>query len=262
MNLSALRHSKEALYRTVALVAGGLIWLLLLLGTVGSILLFLVFAGISLFITERIFQAQLFGHTVRVTEKQFPEIYAIVQKCAGDMGLKTVPQVFVVNSNGLINAIAIRFLSTRYVILYSHLVDVMDAKKLSMVVAHELAHHAAGHTNFFVNLVMGPSYFVPFLGAAYSRARELTADRIAAAWLRDLEASKAALVALACGSIKYASQVDVAAFREQEASVPPIIGFLVNLFATHPRTTRRVIELDDFFRDSPHYMGPQSQAAE
>lgn len=262
MNLSELRHGKEKLYRTIALVIGGLIWLGLVLGTVGTVLLFLIPIAISLFIAERVFQVGLFGDAVRVTEKQFPEIHAIVRQCAADMGLAKVPQVFVVNSNGIVNAVAIKFLSTRYVMLYSHLVDVLDAKKLGMIIAHELAHHAAGHTAFFVNLILKPSYFVPFLGAAYSRACELTADRIAAAWLRDLPASKSALVALACGSMRFTSRVDVEAFREQESMVPPIIGFLVNLFATHPRTTRRVIELEEFFRDSIGYSAPESRAAE
>lgn len=262
MNLSELRHGKEKLYRTIALVIGGLIWVGLLLGTMGTILLFLLPVAISLFIAERVFRVALFGDSVRVSEKQFPEIQTIVRQCAGDMGLQQVPQVFVVNSSGIVNAVAIKFLKTRYVMLYSHLVDVMDAKKLGMIIAHELAHHAAGHTNFLINLILKPSYFVPFLGAAYSRACELTADRIAAAWLRDPDASKSALVALACGSMRFTPRVDVTAFREQEALVPPIIGFLVNLFATHPRTTRRVIEIDEFFRDSIGFATPERRAAE
>jgi Zn-dependent protease with chaperone function len=262
MNLSELRHGKEKLYRTIALVIGGLIWLGLLLGTVGTILLFLIPVAIVLLIAERVFRVALFGDSVRVSSNQFPEIHAILRQCAGDMGLQQIPQVFVVNSNGIVNAVAIKFLRTRYVMLYSHLVDVMDAKKLGMIIAHELAHHAAGHTNFLINLILKPSYLVPFLGAAYSRACELTADRIAAAWLRDLEASKSALVAIACGSMRLTPRVNVSEFREQEALVPPIIGFLVNLFATHPRTTRRIIEIDEFFRDSLGHAAPVSQAAQ
>lgn len=262
MNLNELRHGKEKLYRTLALVIGGLIWLAVLLGTLGSVLLFLIPVAIGLFIMERVFRVVLFGETVRVSEKQFPEVHAIVRQCANDMGLDKVPQVFVVDSGGLANALAIKFLKTRYVILYSHLVDMMDARKLGMVIGHELAHHAAGHVNFWIDLIMKPAYFVPFLGSAYSRACELTADRIAAAWLRDPDSSKSALVALACGSSRFTPRINIDAFREQEGMVPPVIGFLYNIFATHPRMTRRIIELDEYFRDSVAYPHATPQAAQ
>jgi len=94
------------------------------------------------------------------------------------------------------------------------------------VIAHELAHHAAGHTAFWRNLLIKPAFFIPFLGAAYSRACELTADRVAAAWLRDPAASKSALILLASGSLRFRKQVDLQAFREQERLVPPFFGWL------------------------------------
>ncbi len=261
MDIGSLRHGKEKLYRTISMVVGGLIWLLMLIGTMGTILFALIPLAIGLWIMERLMRVVLFGEAVRVSDKQFPEIQAIVRQCASDMKLDKVPQVFVVNSGGIANALAIKLLRTRYVILYSNLVDLLDSKQMGMVIAHELAHHAAGHTSFWIDLLMKPAYFVPFLGAAYSRSCELTADRIAAAWLQDLQSSRVALVALACGSQRFTPRLDINAFREQESMVPAVFGFLLNLFATHPRMTRRIIELEEFFQESITY-APVPQPAQ
>lgn len=259
MKLGSLRHNKEEIYGTIAMVVGGLFWLMLLFGTSGGILFTIIPLAITLFIADQVFRVVIFGDAVRVSERQFSDINGLVRQCASDMGLDRVPHVFVVNSAGMANALAVKFLSTRYVILYSQLIDLMDAKKMGMVVAHELAHHAAGHVNFWKKLLMVPAHFVPFLGAAYSRACELTADRIAASWLRDHEASKSALLALACGSMRLSQNLNIEAFREQEAMVPPIIGFIYNLFSPHPRMTSRIIELDEFFRDSVGYSHTSAQ---
>ncbi len=196
----------------------------------------------------------LFGSAVRVSSTQLPHIDQMLRKCAADMKLTELPTTFVVGSNGAVNALAVRFLRARYVILYSELVDLLPERQLSMVIAHEVAHHAAGHINFWKSLLMKPAIFVPFLGAAYSRACELTADRIAAVWVGDAEASKAALVAIACGSARMAPQVNTQAFREQEAMVPAFFGFLMKLFSTHPRMTRRVIEIEDYFQRAPSHL--------
>lgn len=250
MNVASLRHEKEKIYRLISIIIGALIWLGILLGTFGTVIMFLIPMAISLFIAERMMRVVLFGHALRVSENQLPEVYAIVKQCAQDMSLQQIPTVFVVDSGGLANALAVKFLRTRYVILYSHLLDMLDQKQIAMIIGHELAHHAAGHTGFWLNLLMMPSLVVPFLGGAYSRARELTADRIGAAWVSDPEASKLALVALSCGSLRFTPRLQINAFREQENQVPAIFGFLMNLYATHPRTTKRIIELDEFFRQA------------
>lgn len=251
MDIGALRHPKETAYGIIAMIFGGLVWAGLVIGTFGLFLLFLIPVAIVFFIAERFMRAALFGNSVLVTEKQFPDVHSIVQGCTKDYGLIAPPTVFVVNSAGTTNALAIKFLKKQYVLLYSETVDLMaasgDAGKLKMIIGHELAHHAAGHVNFFKNLLLKPAFFVPFLGAAYSRACELSADRISSAWVGDEKSCKGALVDMACGSDKLSAGINLDAFKEQEALVPPIIGFLHELFATHPRMTRRVIEIERYF---------------
>jgi Zn-dependent protease with chaperone function len=81
------------------------------------------------------------------------EIYEIALEMAQEMGIGKVPDIFIVNSEGRFNALAIRFIGRAFVILYANLVDPMlkrnAIKELHTVVAHDLAHHAAGHVTIF-----------------------------------------------------------------------------------------------------------------
>ena len=60
------------------------------------------------------------------------------------------------------------------------------------------------------------------------------------------EFAKKALIGLASGSEKLSPNLDTDAFVRQEAEIPGFFGFVNELYSTHPRTTKRVIELDKF----------------
>lgn len=254
MNINILRHPKENLYRTICMVVGGLAWIGLLVVTIFSILLFLVPIVIAVWIVEKFFQAFVYGNSVMVSESQYEKIYAMVENTAKDLQLSHVPTTFVVNSNGMINAVAIKFLSKRYVLLFSSLVDILwndeNQDRLNVIIAHELAHHAAGHMNFWVNLLMKPAMFIPFLGSAYSRSCELTADRIAASYINNESACVDSLVALASGSRDFVSQTNKEAFIHQETMVPGFFGFLQEILSSHPRMTKRIIAVNQFYKSN------------
>lgn len=248
--MNALRHPKESGYFLLAAVIGGGLWLAILLGTFGLALLWLLFTGLSLWIVGQLYRAALFGNAVKVSERQYPQVHAMMREACARVGLAPAPDCFLVNGQGAINAAAVRFLSGRYVLLMSDLVDLMLKRgaedELRMVVGHEVAHHAAGHTGVWRRLVVMPAMFVPFLGAAHSRACELTADRIGGALTDNAPATLRALVSLAAGSESLASDTDIGEFANQDYSVPPIAGFVHELYSTHPRMTRRVLELSAF----------------
>lgn len=251
MDIGQLRHPKEALYRVICMGVGGIIWLLALLGTGFTILLMLLPIALTLWLVEKFFQASLYGNGVHVNHQQYAELDAISSEVAATLGITTKPDLFVINADGMVNALAVKFLSGKYVLLFSSLVDLLweegkDKNKLRTVVAHELAHHAAGHTNFWIDLLVKPAMFVPFLGAAYSRACELTADRIAARVVEDAEASIASLITLSSGSRVLIEQTNIQAFINQEHEVPGFFGLMQELISSHPRMTRRVIEMDKY----------------
>lgn len=264
MNISALRHPKEKLYRLVCMIVGGLIWASLILGSVGSILVILIPMALVLWIAERFFRATVFGNSVMVNHDQYADLNKAIQEIAVKQGVQNIPLTFIVNAQGLTNALAIKFLSGKYILLFSDLVDLLwetkDRARLEMIIAHELAHHAAGHVNFWVNLLIKPAMFIPFLGAAYSRACELTADRIAASCIEDRQKAVEALVTLASGSRSLISQTNTAAFVQQEVRMPTFFGFIQEILSSHPRMTKRIIAINAFY-DSKPTVAVVSQAA-
>ena len=258
--LRPLRHGKERLYGTLVMIVGTLVWLSVaaivanIVVQGGSVAQFVVFVvefllfGLFGYIARLFYRAHLFGHAVLIGERQFPHLHDSLKIGAERLGLPVVPQAFLYNSHGLMNAFATRIAGTRMVLLTSALVDVQDPAQVDFVIGHELGHHAAGHLSFWKNMLKLPGNLVPFLGQAYHRSRELTADRMGAYCVGSFEASRGALHMLACGSARLNASMDADAFSAQEDMVPPITGFLLHAVSGYPRLTRRVNEVEHYFR--------------
>lgn len=246
--VSSLRHPKEEAFFILGAVVGGIAWLLI----IWLVILFFWLAipiAIFLWILDQSFRAKLLGNSIRVSHEQYPEIYEIVDSHSKAVNLKKPPSVFIVNSQGAINAFAVKFLKDKYIILFSDLVDLMLAhgstKELSSIIGHEIGHHAAGHTAWWKQILLKPAMILPFFGAAYSRACELTADRIALYLCGDKDATHRGLIALACGSKLLGPKTSVEAFKQQENLLSPVFAFFHDLYSSHPRITKRVLALED-----------------
>ena len=88
-------------------------------------------------------------------------------------------------------------------------------------------------------------HLVPFLMSAYSRSREYSCDSIGAYLSNDLAASRGALQMLGCGCRRLNGSMNCEAFMAQEDLVPPVFGFLTEIFRSHPRLTRRVAAIKE-----------------
>lgn len=122
------------------------------------------------------------GNGVKVNAQQFPKIDDVVTKQAEKLGLSSKPSVFILQSGGVLNAFAARFVGSNYIVLFSDLVEAAlesDPTVLDFVIAHELGHLKRRHMQ--KRLWTLPASAIPFLGAAYSRACEYTCDNIGAA---------------------------------------------------------------------------------
>lgn len=249
VNVSSLRHPKEQMYFGMAAATGGSIWLIILLLSGGSLLVIFLFGALFAWLAQQFFKATVFGNAVRVSNQQYPKVWEIAQGCAQELNLSKIPFIFVANGNGLINAFAMRLVGGSYVLLMGNLVDLMLKQghygELHMIIGHELGHHAAGHVAIWKNLLIWPAKLVPFLGTAYSRACEFTADRIGQALTRDDKSALNALVNLASGCEALAHETQMQAFLQQESLIPPFFGFLNEIFSTHPRMTRRIMALTE-----------------
>ena len=269
VNIKAYITTKEKVYLTICFILSGLVWLtaLFLPGFAYYRFLPVEFYSIPLlaivllllmhWVAREFFKANIFGNSIRVNEMQFSEIYKIALEMAKKMGVAKVPEIFIVNMEGRINALALRFIGHAYVVLYANLVDLMlkrnAVKELRWVVAHELAHHAAGHVSVFRQIFLYPITYIPLLYKAYLRACKLTADRLGLVVTGDLQASQRALTSLACGSEALSSKTNIVTFMNQEVEFLLFFGFLREIISTHPRITKRVIWLENYGKTAQLY---------
>lgn len=140
------------------------------------------------------------GNGVRISEHQFPEVYERVKVMSEQMGLAKVPDVFVIQSEGILNAFATRFWGRNMVVLYSEIFDLgreQGKEELDFIIAHELAHVRRRHV--WKNILIAPAQFIPFLAQAYSRSCEYSCDREAAFITNNPVAAKRALTILSIG---------------------------------------------------------------
>jgi Zn-dependent protease with chaperone function len=200
----------------------------------------LVFSFVGLFV-HGLALGRVRGNAVRVSEKQFPQLHRLAAAHARKLGLKQVPTVYVMESGGLLNAFATRFLGRDFVIVYSDVLELALAQgeaAVGFIVGHELAHVWRGHLKH--RWLTLPGRFMPYLGAAYSRACEYTCDRIGA--YCQPEGAISGLLALAAGKQLHA-HVDVKEYAAQAVSDQGFWIRRAELMSSHPLLTKRVAAL-------------------
>src|SRR2546425_5719277 len=236
-----LRSPKEQPLFVLGVLFSSLFWLLLIVSLVG---IFYGLLGVLFtLVTHALFLANVRGNGVRASERQFPAFYASCKKAAETLGLAEVPEVYLIQAGGALNAFATKLLTRKFMIVYSDLADeCQDPRQLEFVIGHEMGHFAAGHLTW--NAFLWPFMLVPWLGPAYLRAREYTADRCGFTVVGDLEASMRGLVVLAAGG-RHAAQADLAAFMEQRRETGRFWSAVLELVSSHPYLCKRVGALQE-----------------
>jgi Zn-dependent protease with chaperone function len=255
--LSALVNRRERVYYALMLVIsilvyGGLIAAALRTPDVaGGIVGYGLLIVLVVFMTHGMMIGHLRGNGVRVTATQFPALHRTVMAHSRTLGMTRAPDVFVLQAGGLLNAFATRFLGRDFVVLYSDVLAVAEQEGESVVgfiVAHELAHVKRGHLKH--RWLITPGRFIPYLGAAYSRACEYTCDRFAAHCQPD--GAVDGLLMLAAGTQLY-RRVDA---RQYARQVESEAGFWVRraeLMSSHPTLPKRVAALIAVGANVPSY---------
>lgn len=244
MNASSIKSERETLYFVFSLIASILVYLLAAVSIFGIAIVLIVFA-LMLYVNA-IMLGSIRGNGVRIHERQFGDVYARVQALSKEMGLKKVPDVFVIQSEGALNAFATRFWGRDMVVLYSEVFELAREQgegELDFIIAHELAHIKRRHV--WKNLLIVPAGFIPFLAQAYSRSCEYTCDRHAAYAIQNVGAAKRALTLLGIGKKMYL-EVNEEAYREQIETESNGIVWLSEVLSTHPHLPKRIQSVEQF----------------
>lgn len=235
--VNELVYGNETTLRAIALVLSIIIWLLLLFGTLGILLIYLLLFALFALIAHSALIAHLRGNAIRINSRQMPDLYQRLYACTRKLGMQ-MPEAYLVNGNGVLNAFATRFLGRSFVVLMSDVVDSMEDRPgaLDFYIGHELGHLRRHHLTW--SKVLAPAMFLPLIGAAYSRAREYTCDRHGLAVCENPEDAQYGLVALAAGKRRWRS-VDLADYSDSAAGSPGFWMSLHELVGDYPWLNKR-----------------------
>src|SRR6202522_1807881 len=197
----------------------------------------------------------------KVSERQYPHIYALVRDGAYILDLPDVPEVFVTQSP-VVNAMALGR-DKPFIVITTGMVNLYDPEELRWVVGHELGHILSGHAVYRTMLLIllrlaSRAAFLPIALALtaiiwgleeWFRKSELSCDRAGLLAGQDLDAARRALMKLAGGA--QLSELNPDAFREQAReydAVPDLRDSILKIMQlqgnTHPFAVVRFADLD------------------
>lgn len=143
MNL-VYKHEKPLLLVTAVLAVA--IWLALILGgTLGIVLLYLLVGGYVFFLfAHSAFISHLKGGSggVRISREQYPDLYDRLIRCCEKVGgVKEVPEAYLLRTD-FFNALATKFLGRHFVVLFTDVVDALEERPdaIDFYIGHELGH--------------------------------------------------------------------------------------------------------------------------
>lgn len=110
---------------------------------VGALVLF------TIFILEY-FYAHVRAKAIRVTPDQFSEIYGLAVQYAHVLGLKKIPEIYLAQENGVLNAFASNIIRRRFIQINIDLLEIAyrqhrDLASIGFILAHEMAHIKLRH---------------------------------------------------------------------------------------------------------------------
>lgn len=253
MDQNKMTSSRETIYFVLAIIFSVFVYVIAAFSIIGIGIALILFA-IMIFLNMMML-GSIRGNGVRISERQFPEVYERVKIMSEQMGLAKVPDVFVIQSEGILNAFATRFWGRNMVVLYSEIFDLgreQGKEELDFIIAHELAHVRRRHV--WKNILIAPAQFIPFLAQAYSRSCEYSCDREAAFITNNPAAAKRALTILSIGKKTY-TEVNEDAFVEQISTESHGVVWLSEVLSTHPNLPKRIQSVRVFMgeTDKPVY---------
>lgn len=252
----SLLHSTEesrfdlAIMMTLPVVSVAFLWLFTTF--VYGLLFIAVLAG-SVWLAVQLVRAHLTANAVKVSEQNFPEIYAVLTDVCETLKYDKPVDVYIVEE-GTVNAFLTRFLRTKFIILNSELAEDMIEEssrlQLKWVIARFVGALKAKHDKLvFLQIIVESleklQIFNLFL-LPYERAVQYSGDQIGLAVCGDVNQALIALQKLMVGN-KLAKRVNASGVLAQKKDMGVLV-LAARLFSTHPHVIDRYANLLEFAR--------------
>lgn len=194
----------------------------------------------------RMMRQQMLGNALQVEYSDYAWLREWSNRVARDLDMPRVE--IMVTQDPVINAYAFGFATPYTIVLHSGAIRWLTRDQLKAVVVHEMAHVKYRHTQIgtYLNLLR----LVPLVGAVntwlldfWSRRAELTADRLALCYLRDVEQVKTSLIGVHVGP-DVAKSFNEVARQWQVYMADNYFNRFTQTFSSHPFLVRRLQHLD------------------
>ena len=191
-------------------------------------------------------RSQLVRESIKV--KSLSRLDSIIRKCGIMLGLKVLPESFIISSD-IPQAFTFGTDEEPMLVISSSMLEIMDEEELEAVIAHELGHVKSGHLVYHTLaelLVQGASFSFSLMGLnmitepirllllAWHRDSEISADRASILVTNDLDVIKSMFSKLIKQSERGFERVE-------------ILNSISELFKTHPTYLNRIKKLEEFY---------------
>ena len=250
-----LVYRHEPLLLLLSMLFGGLVWLAVVGATFGVILVYLAIGFVAYLFAQSGFIAHLRGNAVELGPDQYGDLHEIYLDCCRRLEILEPPAAYLMMSDGILNALATKFLRRRYVVLYSSVVEALrkHPEALRFYFGHELGHIRRGHLDW--SLLRWPASLLPLLGAGYRRAQEYTCDLHGLACCQRPADAVFALSVLAAGNERW-PQLNARRFAAQSVESGAFWMSFHELTADYPWLSKRVAHVMAE-GERQHYQAPR-----
>lgn len=210
---------------------------------------------------ERVYTVQYTGSNLKVTKRNYPQIYQYLEEACQILDLDKKPELYI-EWNYDINACTIGA-QHPVIILNSGLIDLCDDDEIMFIIGHEVGHIKSNHMlyhmmaqmlNWGIDAIPGGNLVASGLQFAlyyWSRMSEFTADRAGLLCCQDKEAMIRAFIKMAGLPLKEFDNIKTDTFLQQARdfkmldydSMNKVVKFLSIADETHPWTVMRASEL-------------------
>jgi len=242
LNPTNLTLPRERTLFIIALICSCVVWLIC------TITIFPIFGilcgGVFIWFMHGLLIARIKSEGVKLDLNQTPGLSQVFGEVCSRLNLQQVPDLYLMQQGGALNAFATRFCARDFVVIYSDILEAYGANsgEIRFLLGHEIGHVRSKH--ILKNLVLLPGLFLPLLGSAYNRACESSCDRHGAFASQDEAASVRAMMILSGGK-EAGRNLLAEAFSNQHHESRGFFVSLHELLSSYPTLSKRVSDLLD-----------------
>lgn len=189
-------------------------------------------------------EASVRGNSVRISDQQFPEVYAVLRDHCRRLGITEVPELFL--TGGTIPPFSQTFSSWRekYIVLHQSIFEIDDLKTMDVVafvLAHELGAIRLNHTAVWNEMLLTYISSIKWLRSPLERVRTYSRDRYGAAL------SPTGFRGLLINAVgrRLMDHVDITDYLAQERSYGGFWSSINVFFEARPQVFTRLRKLHD-----------------